>query len=190
MRTIKTLDERRQEILDAAIRVFATKGYDKTSISDIAKESGISQGLCYRYFTSKEMIYDEAIDMYADYIAQQNLQRFLVKGKTLKEHIEMLCEDMMQYKEVEKGQPQLYELFHKDGNKRIHELLSMKVAEKLIPHLTQLLQEAVERGELILEDSYAMAVFVAYGQVGILNNDQISSEDKMIRIKQFLLRML
>ena len=53
MRIVKGPEERRQEIVDGAIRVFARKGYEKTAISDIAGEIGISQGLCYRYFPSK-----------------------------------------------------------------------------------------------------------------------------------------
>ena len=57
MRTVKEPDVRKQEILDGAIRVFAEKGYDKTTIGILAKELGISQGLCYRYFSSKEASY-------------------------------------------------------------------------------------------------------------------------------------
>ncbi|MGN1167575.1 MAG: TetR/AcrR family transcriptional regulator, partial [Lachnospiraceae bacterium] len=61
MRTVKEPDVRKQEILDGAIRVFARKGYDKTTIADIAKALNISQGLCYRYYSSKEEIYDAAL---------------------------------------------------------------------------------------------------------------------------------
>ncbi|WP_207649866.1 helix-turn-helix domain-containing protein [Hathewaya proteolytica] len=45
MRTIKSIDERQQEILDGAMKLFSEKGYDRTSISDIARYLGISQGL-------------------------------------------------------------------------------------------------------------------------------------------------
>ena len=69
MRIVKNPDERKEEILDAAVHVFAKKGYEKTSITDIAREIGISQGLCYRYYVSKEEIYDAALDKYASYIA-------------------------------------------------------------------------------------------------------------------------
>ena len=62
MRTVKEPDVRKKEILEGAIRVFARNGYDRTTISDIAKELNISQGLCYRYFSSKEDIYRAAIE--------------------------------------------------------------------------------------------------------------------------------
>ena len=47
------LDERRQEILDAAKRVFVEKGYDAATINDIATEAGVAAGSIYRYFENK-----------------------------------------------------------------------------------------------------------------------------------------
>ncbi len=41
-------------ILDAAIRVFAQRGFHDTRVSDIAREAGISHGLVYHYFKSKD----------------------------------------------------------------------------------------------------------------------------------------
>jgi AcrR family transcriptional regulator len=46
--------EKRQLIMGAALRLFAEKGYDATSIDKIAREAGISKGLLYNYFRSKE----------------------------------------------------------------------------------------------------------------------------------------
>jgi len=46
--------EKRKLILDTALRLFADRGYASTSISTIAKEAGISKGLMYNYFESKE----------------------------------------------------------------------------------------------------------------------------------------
>jgi AcrR family transcriptional regulator len=45
---------RRQEILDAAARCFARAGFHRTTIQDIVRESGLSAGLIYRYFTDKD----------------------------------------------------------------------------------------------------------------------------------------
>ena len=41
------------------------KDMKKTSISDIAREMDVAQGLCYRYFSSKEELFDTALDQYA-----------------------------------------------------------------------------------------------------------------------------
>ncbi|GAB2832810.1 TetR/AcrR family transcriptional regulator [Actinoallomurus bryophytorum] len=48
------LRARRQEILDGAARCFARAGFHRTTIQDIAAESGLSPGLVYRYFADKE----------------------------------------------------------------------------------------------------------------------------------------
>jgi len=53
--TIK--DERREQILSAALRVFARRGYAATKISDIAAKAGLSHGLLYHYFDSKEAMF-------------------------------------------------------------------------------------------------------------------------------------
>jgi AcrR family transcriptional regulator len=53
----KVKDERRDQILSAALRLFATKGLSATKITDIALKSGMSQGLIYHYYKSKEEIF-------------------------------------------------------------------------------------------------------------------------------------
>jgi len=44
----------RTKILDAAFGLIARNGYESTSISQIAKEAGVSKGLIYNYYESKE----------------------------------------------------------------------------------------------------------------------------------------
>ena len=48
--------ERRRQILQAAVRTFADKGYHATRVSDIAKEAGVAYGLVYHYYESKETL--------------------------------------------------------------------------------------------------------------------------------------
>lgn len=52
------IDKRRQ-ILDAAIRVFARQGFHSTRVADIADEAGVAYGLVYHYFESKEKVLNE-----------------------------------------------------------------------------------------------------------------------------------
>jgi TetR/AcrR family transcriptional regulator, fatty acid metabolism regulator protein len=48
--------EKRRLILDAAIRVFARRGYHGSRVGDIAEEAGVAHGLLYHYFSSKEQV--------------------------------------------------------------------------------------------------------------------------------------
>ncbi|MCA9931778.1 MAG: TetR/AcrR family transcriptional regulator [Anaerolineales bacterium] len=49
-------DDREQKILDAATKLFLHYGFDKTTVSDIAREAGISKGAIYLHFSSKEAL--------------------------------------------------------------------------------------------------------------------------------------
>lgn len=53
----RTRDRRRGEILSGALRLFVSKGLAATRVGDIARAAGVSQGLLYHYFASKEDIY-------------------------------------------------------------------------------------------------------------------------------------
>jgi len=51
--------EKRRQILDAAVRVFARQGFHATRVSDIADEAGVAYGLVYHYFRSKDEVLNE-----------------------------------------------------------------------------------------------------------------------------------
>jgi AcrR family transcriptional regulator len=49
-------DDKRQRILDAAVRVFARQGYETSPVGAVAKEAGVAYGLVYHYFGSKDAV--------------------------------------------------------------------------------------------------------------------------------------
>ncbi|VVB69317.1 HTH-type transcriptional regulator BetI [uncultured archaeon] len=61
-RIVKEPEERRNELIDTAERIFIAQGYDQTSISDIVKEVNVSQGAFYYYFDSKEDVLVAVMD--------------------------------------------------------------------------------------------------------------------------------
>lgn len=65
-------EERKTLIMDVALEHFAKEGYHRTTINHIARHAGMSKGLMYNYFTSKESLLFEIImrsvnEMYADF---------------------------------------------------------------------------------------------------------------------------
>jgi AcrR family transcriptional regulator len=48
------VEDKRKLLLDAAVRVFAKRGYHGSRVGDIAEEAGVAHGLLYHYFASKE----------------------------------------------------------------------------------------------------------------------------------------
>ena len=53
----------RQEILNAALELFVSRGYAATKITDIAQRVNMSTGLMFHYFESKEKLYEELVKM-------------------------------------------------------------------------------------------------------------------------------
>lgn len=183
MRITKEPEERKQEILDTAMRIFYEKGYEKTSITDIAKAIGVAQGLCYRYFPSKEALFDSAIDQYANEL----VSRFSFpsdNSMTLKQIIETM--PIM----VETGEDNFYNAFHVVENKKFHDQLTLKACEKLSKIAAKLLEHAKEKGEIKIDDVQTAASFCVYGQIGILLDETYTAEEKEKRIRDFLIYAL
>lgn len=65
-RVVKPPEERRREILEAALDLFATRGFDETTVQDIASAAGVAIGTVYLYFPSKEHV---LLGLYDDFNA-------------------------------------------------------------------------------------------------------------------------
>ncbi|NLH02052.1 MAG: TetR/AcrR family transcriptional regulator [Clostridiales bacterium] len=71
IRISKEPDERRQEIIETALELFSEKGYEDTTIQDIAERMNVSPGLCYRYFKSKTELFAATSEYYATQAVEQ-----------------------------------------------------------------------------------------------------------------------
>ncbi len=172
MRISKTPNERKQEILDTAINVFLAKGYEQTSISDIAKAMNISQGLCYRYFKSKEEIYNCALDEYVN----EGLTNF---GKILLDSNLSIVEKLKQLPDVAKNTNQdTSKHNYYNQNINIQEQVLFKLNRKLLPIVIQALDIAVKKNEISCDNVTSIAYFILYGQLGVFLCPGLSQEEK------------
>lgn len=62
-------EESRQKILAAALEVFAEKGYNGATITEITQRAGVSRGLASYYFPNKHLLVDELLEAYLDGVA-------------------------------------------------------------------------------------------------------------------------
>lgn len=60
-------EQRRKQILNTALELFVRRGYSDTKIGDIAETAGMSMGLLFHYFDSKEKLYEELVRTGAAY---------------------------------------------------------------------------------------------------------------------------
>ena len=173
-------EARKQEILETAMKLFAEKGYEKTSISDIAKEIGVAQGLCYRYFPSKDILFQTAVNEYANILVDKLKTNINIEQDSIKDilnHMEVLSEST---------NDTYYDTFHDEKNKTFHDLLSLSICKKLVPVVVKLIKKANVTGELNISDVESYANFCVYGQLGILTDDNLTPEEKNRKIKAIL----
>lgn len=185
-RITKAPEERRQEILDTAMKLFYEKGYEKTSITDIAKEMNVAQGLCYRYFPSKELLFDSAIEEYATLLVSRMTSGLSKHDTSLKQ----LIQHMPSFFEFETDDTFTYKFFHSPGSFKMHMQLSMVVCSKLVPIVKDQLDTACRKNEIELSDTGVAAAFIVYGQLGILFQADTPREERVKRVKTFLLEFL
>jgi TetR/AcrR family fatty acid metabolism transcriptional regulator len=84
--TERTTIDRRAELLDAAVRVFARKGFHQSRVGDIAEEAGVAHGLLYHYFRSKDEVLETIFrETWTQLVA--DTQRIEVAGVPLREQL-------------------------------------------------------------------------------------------------------
>lgn len=143
MRIVKEAQERKNEILDVAGRLFAAKGFDHTSTNDILEEIGIARGTLYYHFKSKEDILDAMID--------RMIGQMLVQAKTLagQKEIPVLRRLTMMIQSLqERGGcgDEIMEQIHKPQNALMHQKIQERLSVEMNPLLTCLIEEGIEEG--------------------------------------------
>ncbi len=188
-RTVEQYSEMREstrrKIVDAALDLFANEGYHSTSISQIAKSAGVSKGLMYNYFESKEMLLREIILSGIDVLTESfDLDRDGVLTKEeliyfIRESFRLVREHITYWKLyfsllVQAG---VMEIFNEDITTRI---------QKLFEILTQFFySQNYENPEVEMRFFGALLDCVAMSYVGDPKNFPLDEiENKIIKMYQ------
>lgn len=143
MRIVKDAVARRSEILDAAEKLFGTKGYDATSTGDILRELGIARGTLYYHFKSKEDILDAMIDRLTQALAARAAGVLDRKDIPVLQRLTL----MMQSLQVNNALGhEIMSQVHKPQNALMHQKMQERMLTAVVPLVTSLLQEAREQG--------------------------------------------
>jgi AcrR family transcriptional regulator len=65
-RVVKDAEVRREELLDTALGLFSSAGYERTSVEQITEAVGVAKGTFYHYFESKQDLLGQLVDSFAD----------------------------------------------------------------------------------------------------------------------------
>lgn len=108
-RISKEPEVRRQEILDTAMWVFMEKGYEAATMRDIAAAMHVVPGLCYRYFESKQVLYDTVIEQYVKDITYPMIELLKETERSLDGFLDKMEQLFMQTD----GKEKYHHFFHK-----------------------------------------------------------------------------
>ena len=153
-------EERRRQILDAAVRAFAKKGYHASRVSDIAEEAGVAYGLVYHYFESKDAVLESIFrDMWGMMVAAINAVEDVEESP--REQLRKSCAIVLR---TWRDYPDVVRVLVREVA-RSGEQLQREVEE--ISHAFEALQRIVERGQAqnVFRDDISprLASWVIYG---------------------------
>jgi AcrR family transcriptional regulator len=89
-----TADQRREQMLQAALEVISARGYADTRIADVAERAGVSPALVIYYFKTKDQLLTEAIRYYEDNwyaVGQGRMAGLTTAAAQLEEFVAMSC---------------------------------------------------------------------------------------------------
>lgn len=180
-RTVKNPDERKAELLDVALRLFVERGFDAVSMRDIARAADVTPGLAYHYFDSKQNLFGQALDAYADACAEGPVRvlddpamDFSAKTDALMRIV--LSEEHLPY----------HEFFHKAGNRSFHDQLSARMCDKIRPHLSAAISaEAARRGRSVRSPE-TLADFIGHGLINLLSDPDVPDEHIAERVRDYV----
>lgn len=184
MRVVKEAEERKNEILDAAEKLFGAKGFDHTSTNDILNEIGIARGTLYYHFKSKEDILDAMIERItrqliakATDIVQKKeipvLQRLTMTIMALNVNNELGLEVMQQV--------------HKPQNALMHQKMQETLLSGVNPLITGLIEEGIQQ-DIFRTDYPAEAVEMAmlYSSTSFDSMTVYTEEERQRKIVAFI----
>ncbi|MBL8096008.1 MAG: TetR/AcrR family transcriptional regulator [Anaerolineales bacterium] len=153
--TPKDPDGTRDRILDAALDVFANKGYHSTKMDEIVDQSGTSKGAIYFHFPNKERLFLALVDQFADLLERRvktaiaNEQHGMVRVRIA---IETCLDTFGRYR-----RPAKLLLVQATGLGSVFERKRIEVNERFANLIKQYLDEAVAVGEIAISDTDVVA---------------------------------
>ena len=151
--------DRRQELLDAAVRVFARKGLGAARVGDIAEEAGVAHGLLYHYFRSKDDVLET--------IFRDTWQLLVAETERIEESGAPLAEQVRRFARIYLGSwlatPELIGVLVREIARSPHVGETVDEIGGVLRALARMIDAARERGEVRVDRDATLAAVAVYG---------------------------
>jgi AcrR family transcriptional regulator len=173
----KSVEVRRQEIINAAKSLFIKDGFDNTAVSDIANHINVASGLVYHYFKSKTDLLYAVIDEVVKEEAK-------IKEKIVAEHkgkaIECLMLLFSQKSMLSKKYGQLLNCLTND--QALKEYTEKRMVSSIEAFAVSLIERGNEDGSWDCPNAREMAAFILFGVNGIIDYPESIVSDIVSRV--------
>ena len=158
-------EERRQAILEAALRLFAERGYHETKMDDVAEKAGLSKGAIYLYYQNKEDLFFSLLSQKMDQ-AVPAVEKALKQSRSLTELVRNVVATLLELREKNKD---FYRIFYSEQPR--FDLGSRRGVEILIEKFDDLITRLGRAFELFMPeaDGQGGARDLAICLLGMLN---------------------
>lgn len=173
-RTKEAAEETKQKIIDAAVELFETNGYNATRIEDIAEKTGMTRGAVYWHFKNKDDLYVSIFELF-----EKRLDRLLDESKektnSQLERLRWLVVNMITRHDILVGFRQMKMISFSNlrlaQTSNVLQKMGESVAAKYIGTLTRIIEECITAGEMRndinSEHAAWLTAFCIAGAVGI-----------------------
>ena len=184
MRIVKDAEERRNEILDVAERLFCTKGFDNTSTNDILTEIGIARGTLYYHFKSKEDILDAMIERLTNQMVEKASVIALDESIPV---LERLTGTMLSLNVDNELGHMVMEQVHRPQNALMLQKLEHMLLGRVNRLITRITEDGIRQG--IMHTDYpaeAVEMLMTYSYTAFNSLNQYSEEEEQRKIMGFV----
>jgi len=180
VRVTKDAEERKNELMDAALELFLKKGFDTTTITDIVKRVGVAQGLFYYYFGSKHDMLDAVIDRYIDNLIESLANIASDNSLNITKKFQLFIDTFFRYGE---NNELFAEDLHKDKNLIIHQKMTDKTIKLATPLLLHIINEGIHKEVFSLSYPEETLEILVPGMMDYIHRYYFCQNKKTLSIK-------
>lgn len=161
-RVRKDPETRRGELIDAAQKVFADKGFERTAVSDIVKQAGVAQGTFYLYFKTKHDVVNALVDRMIEQVVAGLDRTVMQPDMGAVQRFRSLFDSFLTLA----SEPVAYELtavYHSEENRAVHEEMERRMMPRLAEIVESIVRAGNSEGVFNAKDPHLAASFVLGG---------------------------
>ena len=185
------VEDKRRHLLDAAVRVFARKGFHASRVGDIAEEAGVAHGLLYHYFKSKDQVLEA--------VFHENWSILVARIESVEETDEPAADQIRHIAAIVLRTwlhlPDVVRVVIQEFGRSPE--LGERIGELTLPidALQRVIARGIERGEFRKDIDPAFAATVVYGSIDELLTAWVlgrlpSDEEAVARAEQTLVEVI